>query len=94
MKTYFKENWIWITVIFLLISGLWLSAYTQYKNMQDKLDFYVFETCISGSLNQSDEQRRACVNYSKAYRDKKPYQAFGKTLVWDDTIYKYVVKED
>lgn len=87
-----KINPLFILIAILLCLLYWW-AYTQWTNMNKQLDKYVFYECVRGNENDL-EYRKACVNYSKAYRDKSPYEAFGGTLVWDETVYKYMPKNN
>lgn len=88
-----KNSTSWTLAVIVLLSSLFCWSYTQWTNMNEQLDNYVFYQCIRGNENDL-EYRKACVNYSKAYRDKSPYEAFGGTLVWDETVHKYMPKNN
>lgn len=79
--------------VFAGLIGFCLYESIQHFNVREKkaIEDMAFVGCAGGSTDL--EFRKACGRYAKAYASgKQDYEAFGKTITWDDEARMYVIK--
>lgn len=95
MKEFIDKNFFLVGVVIavLLFSMFKFLNYKMDQSQAAIIETVVFNECIETASDI--EMRRVCGRFAKAYANgKQDYQAWGKTLTWDEEARTYVIKAE
>ena len=96
MKEFLDKNFFLVGVVSAVILVFAMFKFLNYKMDQSQaamIETVVFNECVETASDI--EMRRVCGRFAKAYANgKQDYQAWGKTLTWDEEARTYVIKAE